>query len=180
MPKGKYDRKPIEERLLEACSRSVETGCLLYNGHIDRYGYGQISHNSKTRTCHKLMWELKNGEVPEGMEVCHSCDEKYTVDSKENRRCCEPSHLYLGTRKENAERMKQLGRAKGGAKPGDGVGEENGNCKMTDAKLLEFYNKSNGPLAYGGLKKLAKEYGISYPLAQKIRGGTYSRLLPLL
>lgn len=180
MPKGVYNRKPIEERLLESCLRCDTTGCFLYTGHLDRYGYGQISQDGKTRSVHKIAWELKNGPVPDGMEVCHTCDEKYPIDSKENRRCCEITHLYLGTRKENAERMSQLGRWKGGAKPGDGMGEANGNCKLSDEDYEEIlrirreHDKKVKP--YMELyAELAVAYGVSVITIQKIVGGKLKR-----
>lgn len=65
-------------------------------------------------------------------------------------------------------------------KAGECSGENNAACKLTDAKLLEFHARVQSGLPHGGLKKLAAEFGISYPLAQKIKGGTYARLVALL
>lgn len=37
------------------------------------------------------------------MEVCHRCDVKFLPGSIEYRKCVNPSHLFLGTSRENME-----------------------------------------------------------------------------
>jgi hypothetical protein len=50
---------------------------------------------------HKLSHIIHKGPVPDGMDVCHTCD---------NRRCWNPHHLWLGTRKQNMEDCTRKGR----------------------------------------------------------------------
>lgn len=52
----------------------------------------QIRRNGRTYLTHRLTWEWANGPIPEGMNVCHKCD---------NPPCCNPDHLFLGTQRDN-------------------------------------------------------------------------------
>ena len=52
-------------------------------------GYGYIGYNL---CAHSLSWILHFGNIPEGKLVLHKCD---------NKRCCNPNHLYLGTYSNN-------------------------------------------------------------------------------
>jgi hypothetical protein len=51
-------------------------------------GYGQFWLNRKNVEAHRFAWEFYNGLIPNGLLVCHKCD---------NPPCCNPEHLFLGT-----------------------------------------------------------------------------------
>lgn len=82
---------PLRERLHS--SLTIEpTGCLLWTGGLDRYGYGRLKVDGSMRRVHRLMWELHEGPVPAGLELDHLC---------RVRRCASIAHLEPVTGKEN-------------------------------------------------------------------------------
>lgn len=63
-------------------------------------GYGTISVKNKLKSVHRIMAAHAFGGIPEGLLVCHHCDVKP---------CCNPSHLFLGTHKDNAQDLVKKG-----------------------------------------------------------------------
>lgn len=68
-------------------------------------GYGIFQINGKPYGAHRVAYIIKNGDIPEPMCVCHTCD---------NPPCCNPAHLWLGTMTDNRADCVRKGRqAKG-------------------------------------------------------------------
>lgn len=91
-------RTPIEERMYRRCIHNETTDCWEFQGGLNNIGYGMIrdtDHNGM-RTTHRVSYEVHKGEIPDHMCVLHTCD---------NRKCCNPEHLWLGTHKENIHDM---------------------------------------------------------------------------
>lgn len=98
--KGKYcsvecrtqSMTPSINRLAQRVRIDPQTGCHIWMGALVRTGYGHAKHNGKIRYTHRIMWEHKNGPVPEGMQLDHLCNV---------RACCNPEHLRVCTPREN-------------------------------------------------------------------------------
>lgn len=78
--------------------------CWVWQGASKGNGYGNVRLGDKNITAHRYAYALFVGDVPDDMDVCHTCD---------NRFCVNPDHLFLGSRKDNMSDCKEKGRTKG-------------------------------------------------------------------
>lgn len=79
--------------------------CWPWTGGRNSSGYGakRMSVDGKhvSRLVHRMVWEIFNSDIPDGLVVCHKCDVKT---------CCNPAHMFLGTHKDNTQDMMRKGR----------------------------------------------------------------------
>jgi hypothetical protein len=103
--------------------------CWRWQASTNAKGYGQFvtcengqPHHS---LAHRVAFELTFGTIPDGLSACHRCD---------NRQCCNPHHLFLGTQQDNLRDMHEKGR-RGDTRV---CGAAHGNAKLTDDDIREI------------------------------------------
>lgn len=109
-------------------------------------GYGAFYLNGRHRPATHAAWLLSHGELPpDGIVVCHECD---------NPPCCNPSHLFLGTNKQNNDDKVSKRR--------HAFGVRVGTAKLTEADVIEIKSQKPSGKAPNGLREnLAKRFGVS-------------------
>ena len=149
-----------------------DQGCLEWLGASHKDGYGRFGIAGRLFQSTRIAFFVATGIDPLNMDVCHKCD---------NPPCCNPDHLFLGTRADNVKDMISKGRAnfqKDPAKPASprvrpayirkdsAVGARHGQCKLDDATVTmirEMYCKSKTTHA-----QIAAEFGVVQSLIGKI------------
>ena len=136
------NKQPItRERIENKIDRIPESGCWIWTGTITSRGYGQLLSSNKKIYAHRAAFEAFIGEIPDGMVVCHTCD---------NVHCVNPDHLFLGTQKDNLQDMKKKGRST--------HGEKNAQSLLTEANVIVIKSL----LSDGWTEaQVAKHYGVS-------------------
>jgi len=131
---------PILERLIDKII--PQDGCWGWTGSIHS-GRPGISVGKKSRIASRVMYEIAYGPIPDGMLVCHTCD---------NPTCLRPTHFFLGTIQDNSADMVKKGRSfkpKGELHPMHKLSEERVRqikiClkrRMEQAKIAKRFNVS--------------------------------------
>ncbi len=141
--------------------------CWPFTGYCNEDGYGALYlPPNHTVTAHRVAYFLGHGEDPEELLVCHTCD---------NRRCCNPKHLWKGTSADNLADMARKGRAAKGAQHGSHTkpecfirGEKVHTAKLTEQQVREIITR----LASGESNiSIAKAFGVRNYVIYFIRVG---------
>lgn len=99
---------PLIERFLAKVAIDPISGCWIWTGFRNEWGYGMIIARNPRRTliASRAAFELFKGPIPKGMKVCHRCD---------TPACANPSDLFLGSDLDNTRDRQSKGRPAGGA-----------------------------------------------------------------
>lgn len=143
LPAAAYHAMPMRRFL--ASQRDVSR-CWLWQGSINKSGYGLTKVGRKTAVAHRVAHWLAHGPIKSNQVICHRCDQPI---------CCNPSHLFAGTQKDNIADCIAKGRFV--------YGERNGQAKLTDIQVRAIRASLIGQVA------TAKAFGVSQALVSGIQ-----------
>ena len=141
----------LKEKLLFNVKLDRETRCWEWQGRKDPDGYGTLSVGDFPVRAHRTMYEVVKGPIPDGLLVCHKCD---------NPSCCNPEHLFLGTTSDNNKDKTLKGRTP--------KGEDSAMSILTEKNVIEIK-----ALIKEGLKDqdIGDTYGVTRSAIYRIRCG---------
>lgn len=93
--------KPSLQQIKWRCHVDPITECWNWKQCTQSNGYGRIRVEGKTHYVHRYVYQLLHGPIPKRRDICHECD---------NRKCCNPAHLFMGTRLANMRDATSKGR----------------------------------------------------------------------
>ncbi len=130
-----------EERFWKHVDKKSNNECWNWISSYDTKGYGQMGIDNKFVLAHRFSWTLHFGEIHNDLCVLHKCD---------NPKCVNPSHLFLGTRKDNMDDKVNKNR--------QAKGENIGIHKLTISQIKEI-RSLKGKLSQ---RKIAQVFNVSH------------------
>ena len=136
----------ILERFKENIKISKKTECWIWTGSFFQSGYGRIMFDYTNYRAHRLSYLLHIGQIADDLVVCHKCD---------NKKCVNPSHLFLGTVLDNVKDRVEKGRT--------AKNEKAAKCKLSNRQVNNIRKMK------GRLTVIAKKYKVAPSTIERIR-----------
>jgi hypothetical protein len=132
--------------------------CWPYSGLMFCNGYGRFNMNQTSYVAHRVAYELEHGPVPDGLLVMHKCN---------NKACCNPSHLTVGTNSDNQIHASMSGAHKAGQTGIRGVSKDRKRGYWTaqaykDGKKQNLYTGPHKQKAIDARARWERDNGITF------------------
>lgn len=135
----------------------VEGDCWVWQGSLNKDGYGYVCRNGSTSLAHRISYSIHLGS-PGRLLVMHTCD---------RRSCVNPDHLVLGTHADNSADMVKKGR--------QCCGSRHHNAILTEDEVVLIKDMLRDGLSQGSV---ANAFGVSVVSVGKIaRGITWKHVV---
>ena len=143
--------KPVEERFWSKVDKRGPDECWPWLAGFFGNGYGGFQNVN----AHRFAYELTHGSISGEFHVCHKCD---------NKKCCNPNHLFLGTNADNRRDMVEKGRQSKGRSHGvKNRGTLHARSKLTEQQVLSIFHEK------GKQQDIADKYGIDQTCVSNIK-----------
>lgn len=142
-------RVALVAKFMDRFAVNEQSGCWEWTGSKYPKGYGQFWSGTRGRSgSHRFAYTVFNGPIPDGLHVCHKCD---------NPSCVNPDHLFVGTHGENMADMT--------AKKRHQFGSRSRNAKFTEDDVKEIRRAYQAGTTQ---PELAAKFGVSDVTISKI------------
>lgn len=149
-------RPDIVSRFWSHVERRGPDDCWDWKASLSHNDYGRFKIASyETRQCNRVAWAIANERDPGNLLVRHTCDRP---------QCCNPTHLLLGTVKDNSDDKIARGRHRSGRQDG----EHNGHAILTNAQIGEIVGLFSTKLTNFDI---GIRYRVTHSLISRIRTG---------
>ncbi len=126
-------------------TKTLPTHCGLVYG---TFGFSD-DNRQVTYRAHRFSYVLANGEIPDGLQICHSCDTPL---------CVNPAHLWAGTNAENCADRNKKDRVQ--------HGERHWSAKLKEDDVRAIRSSADS------VQELSKKYGVHATQIAGIQNGT--------
>jgi nucleoside 2-deoxyribosyltransferase len=143
----KFLQKVRPKKFWEKVKIGGPNECWPWTRFVEKNGYARAYTNGKRMAAHRVAFLLAKGPIPDSLNVLHKCD---------NRKCCNPSHLFLGTHQDNILDAISKNRIPRLLQPGS----KHRGAKLKEADVLFIREQVRS--GKRTRKELAEKFGVSY------------------
>lgn len=152
MKNRSHNEPPSKSWIIANTIAKPDSGCWIWTRAVGKNGRGVMRVGKRSAvSVARVVWELWMGQIPPKMCVCHHCD---------NKLCCNPDHLFIGTHKDNTKDCMDKRRWWSNARLKSQV-----SMSRDDVERIKGTNGTN--------EGVAKLFGVSDTTIWRIRNGNY-------